>query len=656
MFTFVSASCQTLFVRDDAERADWTQEEMALECDFPYRTDAVIETGQRIVFNDPSTGDLQVYEVKQVRTREPDHYQKVSAECIAISELSDEHIDKKEFTDASILSVLQDVLAGTYWNVGAVEINNKSSIDISRGSVWQAILNIKDNWNCYIVPRVAWNSSGQFTKYLDVKSTEGVWNGIRLSIDKNITDPSITIDDSEVATALYGYGGVIIAEAKDEDNKEIDFSDVVWSATSSHPAKPKGQKWIEDAEATALFGRDGRKRWGFYQNTQIKDPETLLEKTWEALKQSRYPSVMFEGTITELKRLGYADQPIRLHDLAVVEVLPVGFTKQIQIIKCTTNLLDPTETLLTIGDYVPNIVYINRDTQQDVSGTTGGGGGKNKSKQTVRSEYETEFTSNNRMIQLRAYQNDVDDMDNELKLQDARLTVEANRITQEVVDRRNADGVLSGRITVEADRITQEVTRATTAEGELSGRITVEADKITAEVTRATTAEGELSGRLTITEGDITAEVTRATNSENALSGRITVNANKVALVVEEKEGQNVIKAASIVASVNSSGSTVKISADHIDIDGVVTGLESYNISTLGIDADIAEFDALTVGTTSGTGGKHQASWKTASIKHATNFSTQRAFCYGSSSGVSGTVTGYIALDYDTTTIHYLGY
>jgi hypothetical protein len=285
---------------------------------------------------------------------------------------------------------------------------------------------IRDNWNCYIVPRVTVNSAGQITRKLDILSPKGVWNGMRLSVDKNIVDPSITIDDSEVATALFGYGGTIVATDKSEKNVEVDFKNVAWEETASHPAKPRGQKYLEDPDATARYGRNGRPRFGFYQNTNITDAETLLEKTWETLKTCRYPSVSFEGTITDLRRLGYADEPIRLHDLAIVDVYPAGFTKQIQIIKITTNLLDPTDTVVTIGDYIPNIIYISRDTETQVTGSSGGGGGgKNKGPETQRQEFESAINYNNRMIELRAWQNDVDDMDNELKLQDARLTVTA---------------------------------------------------------------------------------------------------------------------------------------------------------------------------------------------------------------------------------------
>lgn len=150
----------------------------------------------------------------------------------------------------------------------------------------------------------------------------------------------------------------------------------------------------------------------------------------------------------------------------------------------------------------------------------------------------------------------------------SKLKVNSDAITAEVTRATTAEGTLSSQLTVTANAITAEVTRATTAEGELSGRLTVTSEAITAEVTRATTAEGALSGRLDVTAEAITAEVTRATNAESSLSGRITVNSDKVAIVVEEKDGQNVVKAASIVTAINAAGSSVGIDADHVFITG----------------------------------------------------------------------------------------
>ena len=102
----------------------------------------------------------------------------------------------------------------------------------------------------------------------------------------------------------------------------------------------------------------------------------LLQKTWETLKTVCDPTISIEGTVADLHRLGYVDEPIRLHDIALVEVLPAGFKRQLQIIRMTVNLLDPTETTLSIGAYIPNIVYIDRDLDNNVTGSRGGSGNK----------------------------------------------------------------------------------------------------------------------------------------------------------------------------------------------------------------------------------------------------------------------------------------
>ena len=561
-FIFLNMAGETLFIRDDAERAQWTQEEMTLEADFPYLSDKRISIGQRIYFKDPSTDTPQIYEIKQAKTQEPDHYQSVTAENICISELSDEHTDNKEITNVSASAALEDVLLGTLWSVGQANVNPVSSCDISRGSVWQGVLQIKDNWNVYIEPRVSISATGTITRRLDILPVEGEWNGVRLSIDKNMLDPSVTYDDSEVVTALYGYGGTIIAEEQGQEDTEVTFAEITWEADAGHPAKPYGQTYIEDPEATATYGRNGRARFGFYQNTDIDDAETLLQKTWESLREASKPSISIEGTVADLYRMGYVDQPLKLHDNAIVEVLPAGYKDQIQIIRMTTDLLDPSATTLTIGSYIPNIVYIERKTNEEVTGSRGGGGG-NKSKQTERSEYETAIEKSNRKISLRAYQNDLDDLDNEVKLQEARIDIEHDRITMEVTDRRNADGVLSSKITQTATEIRAEV------KNDVDG----------------------LYSTITQTATEIRSEVA---NTAAGLESQITQNADKISLVVTQKDGQNVVNAASIVLGINNqdkkSTSYVDISADYINLTGYAT------VSSL--QATDAKITNLTNGTT----------------------------------------------------------
>lgn len=501
LFTFLNMAGKTLFIREDAERAEWTTEEQTLEIEFPYLSDKKISIGQRVFFKDPATGAHQIYEVRQAKTLQPDAYQQVTAEHICISELCNEHIDNKELKKKTISSALTTVLSGTQWNLGSYATNPKASLEVSRGSVWSAVSQLKETYNVYIVPRVVLNADGSISRYLDVEKSSGTWRGVRLSIDKNALDPSVTYDDSELYTALYGYGGSV-PNSSGSETKETDFSDVKWSKTSDHPAKPKGQKYLEDPAATAAYGRNGRARYGYYQNSDITDPEELLEKTWEKLQTVSKPQISVEGTVADLYRLGYADQPLRLHDIALVEILPSGFKMEIQIIRMTVDLLDATATSLTIGSYIPNIIYYNKKTN-DAAGGGGGGGGNTDPEENKWKEFRTTITAyqDGTGMQIRAVQNDIARQDEEIAVQEGRIEVLYDKITMEVTDRRKADAELSGRITVQA---------------------------------------------------------------------------NRISLVVEKKNGQDVIKSASIIAAINGDESSIVLSADKIDLRGYVTAQQLH--------------------------------------------------------------------------------
>ena len=78
--------------------------------------------------------------------------------------------------------------------------------------------------------------------------------------------------------------------------------------------------------------------------------------------------------------------------------------------------------------------------------------------------------------------------------------------------------------------------------------------------------------RIDQTERRIILEANRATAAESELSGRITVAANRISLVVTERDGHAVVNTASIVAGINANhGSYIKLQADTINLSGYVT-------------------------------------------------------------------------------------
>lgn len=598
-FLFFDAAGVRLFSRNDAESATWTVEEMNLQALFPYDPGKVIQRGQRIGFRD-ELGVFQPFEIRKVRSYEPDHYQEITAEHIAISELSDEHLKKAEITDETAASALGDMLTGTLWSVGNdTSDGSTSSGDVSMGSVWQGVRTIENNWNVYITPRVTMNAAGITGRYLDIAPAAPVWRGIRLSLDKNADELGVTWDDTNVITAIYGYGGRV-ADSSGDDTEVLTFKDEVWTATADHPAKPAGQEYLEDPTAKALYGRNGRNRFGYYQNSSIDDAEVLLEKSWEALKNSNEPEVSIDCTVRDLYRLGYADQPIALHDLAIIDVRPTGEVLQREIIRLDVDLLDPTATRVTIGAYIPNIIYIQRDTEKAAKGGGGGGGrgggGGGGGEDNQIYEFETQIQANQYQINLRAWQRDLDHTDENLLLAYAALGITSNSISSIVTSsgvQLNPDG------SIKTDENGNPVFNGTTTPGVWSS---------------------------------------------------IKQTADRVALVVDG----NGIRAAQITAAINNDGSSsVYISADKITLAGGQTTVESLLTGA----SNITSLKATAFQQTTGNLylKNHLCNWsavtyvKSVSITMPTiTRSAEHPFMYGSLSATDGVVTGRIITAYSS--------
>lgn len=642
VFMFFDAADHPLFMRSDAETATWTVHELTLQATFPYLPDKALQRGQRIGFTD-ETGVFQPFEIRKVRTYPADGYQEITAEHIAVAELSDEHLAKAELMGMGPSAALAQILDGTLWSVGtvvteddyltvnytlksgviardgsvnalgvraevvvrpgeiykisgyvynnvyplvymtkdsvstenivtvsdtasgvitdyeatvpmganlmvinarsaadlSVQRNLHSSAEISMGSVWQGVRTIESSWNVYITPRVTVGAAGITGRYLDITPATPTWRGIRLSLDKNLDELGVTWDDTNVLTALYGYG-------KGSGDDPLTFADVVWAATADHPAKPNGQTYLEDPAATALYGRNGRPRFGYYQNGNIGDADLLLQKTWEALQATNAPEISIDCAVVDLYRLGYADQPIRLHDLALIYERSTGQTYQREIIQLEVDLLNPQNTRPVIGAYIPNIVYIEKESSGRGGGGGGGGGRGQTPLEDVISEFETEILANQYEISLRAYQRDMDTVDSILR--QAGISLDAN-------------GVL-----IYAD------------------------------------------------------------DNENMWASKLNVQADRISLVVEGTGSNAHIKAAQIVTAINSQTgqSVIKLSADVIDLDGYVTASELAAIQAEITNLMAGDLTATHIRTGSMTAtntytsslrlGGYSASWKSVTV------------------------------------------
>lgn len=177
----------------------------------------------------------------------------------------------------------------------------------------------------------------------------------------------------------------------------------------------------------------------------------------------------------------------------------------------------------------------------------------------------------------------------------------------------------------------------------------------------------EVAGLQSIIEQTASQIRTEVSNSVSNLQSRITQEADRISLVVEGTGANAHIKPAQIVASINNGASSIKLSASHIDIDGIVSSLAGYQIvcDDLSVGGITAESDIIcrdsiqteTLLTDSLWVGDYQASWKSLSFIRITNVSQSHRFLYAGSTGLtpSNALLSNVVTSYQNTTIHYLG-
>ena len=570
-FIFFDSTDKVLFARNDAEQAEHNHQEMSFYALFPYDPEKVITAGMRVGFAD-SLGVFQAFEITTPKTYEPDHYQEINAEHIAISELRDELYTEGDLMNKTPAQALTAILTGTGWSVGNVTATNTSSAQFSYGYVWDDVRAIESNWNVYITPRLTVDASGITGRYLDIRPAQPVWRGLRFSLEKNLDDASVTWDTSRLKTALYGWGRNSMTVSGSDEKKPWTFASVTWAATDDHPAKPSGQIYLEDPDATAAYGRNGRPRFGYYQNGDVEDPEKLLELTWEALKTVNAPDVTIDGQVRDLTKFGEVDVPIRLHDSAQIEITPVGTLLVREVTQYYEDLLQPENSRITVGKYIPNIVYITKEIANGRGG--GGGSGGQKDTEYKLKEFETELAWNDYQIGLKAWQRDLEKTDQNLLLAYAAIGISSSQIQSIVTG--------SG---VQLDENNNIVTDA--------------------------------NGLPVFNTGS------------SQMWSNITQNKDRIALVVTQSGGQDVIKSASIVAAINAAGSSVTINANKIIMDG-----ETIVSKISGIEGD---FSRLTAGTTTATALK-------ASLLEATNNLRVGSSNFGSTPISMGSIISFTGL------------
>ena len=253
------------------------------------------------------------------------------------------------------------------------------------------------------------------------------------------------------------------------------------------------------------------------------------------------------------------------------------------------------------------------------------------------------------------------DVENEVKLEQ---TADGLALLGHAVDTEN--NRFNSSLEVTARQIRSEVN---TANSQVYSVIQQTATNIRAEVGNA------VNGLYSVIEQTSTYIYTTVENTKSDLRSLIQQEANRISLVVEGTGANAHIKPAEIVASINNGSSQIRLSADHIDIDGLISKLSAKDVMIANLNATDGEFignmrvlgesGIRSYGPVEGTKGdfdtlhigEYDASWKSLSFIRVTNVSPSRRWLYAGSSGTtpSGALLSNVITTYDNRTIYYLG-
>lgn len=270
--------------------------------------------------------------------------------------------DKRPTMIAS--DMLSLILQGTRWNVGSVVSTSEKFCSFYYISPLEALQKIVNLWGLEVTFDVEIDGDTNQIKQRNVNlyTKQGKKTNKRFEYGSNLLSVKQIGDTTDLYTALVGRGkGEEVSEGESDTDpdgygRRITFADVVWNKSNGDPLdKPKGIEYLEDPNATALYGfPDGHPRIGFVVFQDCEDPNELIQLTYNKLQEVNHPQVQFSADIANVGSLDLGDQvAIIRHD--------IGIEYLTRIFKVEHDLLDEHRNTIELGD---NVTQSNSITQQ----------------------------------------------------------------------------------------------------------------------------------------------------------------------------------------------------------------------------------------------------------------------------------------------------
>ena len=286
-------------------------------------------------------------------------------------ELADEII-LESFTDkVEIVDALKSMLKDTRWTSGIVDDTyiRQLTEEYKSRSVLDAIYTLASEYNVEVDFSVEFTGNTITGRKVNIKKAFGRTLGKRFESSKDITSLKRTIQTGDIKTAIIPYG-----KTNEETGEVLTIKNVVWEASQNPMDKPVGQIFLEDKEATEVWGYTGvngkkRPRWFAVHFDEVEDENELIKLAHLQLKRMTTPKVSYEVEALDLFRLlGHEEashEEVKLGDL--VNIVDHEFTPALtltsRVVKIEHDLNNPANTKFTLGNIVESIVDKDLKTQ-----------------------------------------------------------------------------------------------------------------------------------------------------------------------------------------------------------------------------------------------------------------------------------------------------
>ena len=317
-----------------------------------FETDKKIEKGNRLVFKDYQ-GIWNEYIVQEVEILHEGLKIEYSVFCEqSINELFGHFISDLKPRETKATAIVDKVLQDTRFSVGHIDDLGLRSFNLYHIDAKSALWKIIDIYDCDIDVNIDVKDSKVVGRYINLYKHKGSFEGKRYTYKKDIKSIKKTIDYTNIATKLYGYGKG--EEIVDEDGKptggygrKINFSEI-----------NNGKQYITNEEARLKYGVGKEKRHieGIFEDGDCEDKKGLLELTKKELEKRSKPKISYELKVEDLSKYpGFEFEGVGLGDDVIVKDNELDLTVYTRIIKIIDSPSDNSDTEITLGNYIKDI-------------------------------------------------------------------------------------------------------------------------------------------------------------------------------------------------------------------------------------------------------------------------------------------------------------